>query len=440
MEKSTTDQQQQRRSQQIQRTAEEELKKRRERGKVAQREFRKRQAKASEHMRDENATLKAAIRSIAQAVRAEDRAELRKVIGEAAGAAGLDLVDYLGDYHGAGEMQERNGDATRQQEQEQEQQQEQHDTSRSSVDFVFGASRSLTDSSTGMVYEVTSSVQDEISASLVPSKQHIQSADDYIIADHMVEDDWFRQELSLLSPQLNSRLWFNPLDSIRIVDPPTDIIPYLGENKRSLGGLLVYACGKSTIELCRQATCTTIGYRQSRSAQRRLYGLIQHSRPMRNIRFIRAMAEVRLQFRDSGYGEGGNPAGDADSAELLQKLVEEDFRRRGVDTKVWWNAKQVERHVRMRLGTYEFARLNHALRYVSDDEIEVEGIRSTSGEWQRAWSEEAEEDLIPMIQLGKTLIKKLAESYICFGDGPRWKGDRIAATLLDLYPGGMGAI
>jgi hypothetical protein len=31
----------------------------------------------------------------------------------------------------------------------------------------------------------------------------------------------------------------------------------------------------------------------------------------------------------------------------------------------------------------------------------------------------------------RLLLKNLAESYICFGDGPRWRADRVYALFSD---------
>ncbi|KAF3064671.1 hypothetical protein GL218_02675 [Daldinia childiae] len=349
--------------------AEEELRRRRERGKIAQRAFRKRQSNTSRDKRSETQRLKEAISKIVRVARHDDRPELVKAIKEAAGATGLDedIVAQLCD--------ERDNQTKR---------------------IVKSSQPSPNiESSTGLGIDVQG-----IPPSIGARSGWILKSQDSTPLGRGTDIGW-------MSTRLDYGLWFDTSRFIRVDEPPSDIIPYLGKGMSTFAGRLFWACGELLLEQCRRAELYAhTNPRVAREAREVIWNMVQHSPPLHNVRYIIALAEARREFRDRGYIEGNNPAGEIDSAFILQEQVMNDYKSKGQDTTRWLSPMAVELELRRCLSLESSRQLDRVLQIW--DSNQVEG---------------------PLLDMIHSLIWKLAASYICFGDGPRWRVDRVLALF-----------
>ncbi|KAI0517500.1 hypothetical protein F5B22DRAFT_107936 [Xylaria bambusicola] len=209
-----------------------------------------------------------------------------------------------------------------------------------------------------------------------------------------------------LSPRFDYGIW------IDTPAPPAFIMPFLGEGRYTFRGHLYWACTEYLIALCRAITtpqspalwfsCQPGSCPTPQEAEDRVWTHIQHWPAVENVLMLQSIAEKQVYYRDYGYS-------DATCSELgacpLGGQVD--------DLDIWMSITDVEKHVRRQLGNDAFSRLERT--------IEVCCVRKS----QNAMSEE----LISVVRL---LMKNLAESFICFGDGPRWKTDAVSTLFKDM--------
>ncbi|OTA74930.1 hypothetical protein M434DRAFT_39119 [Hypoxylon sp. CO27-5] len=359
--------------------AEEELRRRRERGKLAQRAFRNRRGKkVSKDKHNEAQKLKVAIEAIARVARQDDRPELLQAIREAAEAtgSGLDLQNSTNGCH-KGDKDPRvagglslpllnAGDPTT---------------------VNQGASTSLTTTTQGG----SNCTGDFVGGRLNNQKMTACGT---------------RLGSEIVRPRLDYGLWFNTNRFMRMDSPPLDIVPYLGLGMTTFAGRIFWASGEYLLNLCRRAEAyADTNPSAAKDANEKIWSMVQHSPPLHNVRYIIALAEARREFRDRGYIEGNNPAGETDSAELLQEHVLADYRSRGDDATLWLSPRAVENELRKRLGWASYRSFEHALQL-----------------WDLKQAG-------PSIEVARSLIYTLASTFICFGDGPRWRTDRVSALF-----------
>ncbi|EMR67429.1 hypothetical protein UCREL1_5550 [Eutypa lata UCREL1] len=381
--------------------AEEELQRRRERGKLSQRAFRKRQSKASQDTREQNEKLKAAIEELVRVAGCNDRPELRKAIRNAALIAGVDARELDGpDDGGEGAVHFNNVDI---------------DTAAINVISIISG-------------------EPDPAITIGPPDFYPPTA---------AASSSSQQRRRPLSPRLDYGLWFEGTSFMRLVDPPLDIVPYLGEGMYTLAGRINWACTEYLVGVCRRvaaasslSACSTTGRSIDPEAALRgcaeIRRMVQHSPPLHDVRYVKAMAETRLDFRRRGYilvpkdssEDATACAGKRDSAARLQRQVERDYAARGQETHVWATPEDVAQHVRAQLGDKGFARLEDMLRYQDNSPritrppgyVDGDG-HSDDGMFGQTYA------------LLRLLIQNLAESFVCFGDGPRWRADRVAALF-----------
>lgn len=216
-----------------------------------------------------------------------------------------------------------------------------------------------------------------------------------------------RPDAGFMNPRSDYGLWFDTYRFMRIDDPPLDIVPYLGRGEATFAGRLFWACGEHLLDMCQKAEFyARANPRAAREANERIWNMVQHSPPLHNTRYIIALAEARREFRDRGYIEGNNPAGELDSAEVLQQHVLADYESRGQDMAGWLSPITVELELRKRLSREGSKRFEKALQL---------------------WDSKPTQN--PLGEVLQSLIQNLAFTFVCFGDGPRWRADRVSAIF-----------
>ncbi|TGJ79955.1 hypothetical protein E0Z10_g8795 [Xylaria hypoxylon] len=223
------------------------------------------------------------------------------------------------------------------------------------------------------------------------------------------------------SPRLDYGMWVDARRVVTIFEPPIGIIPFLGAGRYTFSGQLYWVCIEYLISLCRVVTtphspalwftCQQGGRLSPGEAETRLWTVLQHSPPVISVQMAQALAEAHREFRDHGYMNG-----DSQSGPLLRRQVEVACVDRR-DLSVWMTITELEKHVRRQLGAEAFSRLESAIAAsctASPSKAVDEDVRAV------------DEDVRTVVRL---LMKNLAESYTCFGDGPRWRVDAISALF-----------
>ncbi|KAI8949262.1 hypothetical protein F4801DRAFT_580656 [Xylaria longipes] len=383
------------------RSAEEELSHRRERGRQSQARFRKRQAQVSRETQAENERMKAAIADIVKAAAAGgDRPgpSLVNAIRAAADVADID-ASALGEGNDAADVVGRD------------------DTVVSSLTMPGGH-----DTFTATPPRVSENYRSKSPVNRPHGETWRSSAS---------------QSSGRLSPRLDYGIWIDSRRATRVSTPPHEIVPFLGSGRWTFAGQLYWACGDYMVSLCRLVTSPHtptpwFGDRSHspspREAEDRVWDLLQHSPPLRNVRLAQALAEAQCSYRDMGWIPGDSPAaaygdGPSDIGTLLRKEVEADYASRGHDLSAWMTIPQLEGHMRRQLGAAAFERLERAAVAVAI--VNSPTLRAVDDGGVVAVHDGDVRDIT------RLLIRNLAESYTCFGDGPRWKADRISALFTE---------
>ncbi|KAF7538197.1 hypothetical protein G7054_g3192 [Neopestalotiopsis clavispora] len=191
-------------------------------------------------------------------------------------------------------------------------------------------------------------------------------------------------------------MWLNPMRYIRIDKPPEDIVPYLGDAADTMAGRLFWAVMEHARSSCHHEH-HALG-REEFAASRNpcIRRMMQHSATLQAVShgLIKAMVEARLEYRHLGYISAEYAgAADPDTMRSLRRSVTAEFNSRNQDVNMWVDAIGVEARVRSFLGPDCFILLEKAAG------------RPEDGKSHQSLS---------------VAVDRLIESFICFGDGPRW--------------------
>lgn len=181
--------------------------------------------------------------------------------------------------------------------------------------------------------------------------------------------------------------------------PPEDIIPYLGARANTFAGILFWSLMDHSQNKCPR------GHNDPRAVIRR--GL-SHSSITQSwtMQFVFAMIEARLEYRTTGsISSKYASAADADLPAVICDQIKREYQSRGADPDRWLSSVGIEDRVKGMVGDDSFAMLEEAARGGGDDRLRYEL---------------------------QSVICKLHEHCICFGDGPRWHVDFIDRLFMDL--------
>lgn len=200
-------------------------------------------------------------------------------------------------------------------------------------------------------------------------------------------------------------MWLNPMRYMRVDDPPEDIIPYLGGGANSVAGKLFW-----TVMEHAKSECHHMHHPRDREAFNSnpcFRRMMEHSAVLTGIShaFLKAMVEARLEYRQLGYISAEYAsAAEFDTGLSMHYKVLEDYVMRGKDANLWLTPMTVEARARSILGSQGFALLEEATKQPENTTLS----RSVF-----------------------IVLNKLVETFICFGDGPRWGVQVVDDTLTD---------
>ncbi|KAI1824122.1 hypothetical protein F4861DRAFT_277298 [Xylaria intraflava] len=382
---------------------EDEVRRRRERGRLSQARFRKKQAQEWKETREENMKMKAALESIVRAAQRGNEPCIINAVRTAADVAGIDAS-------GLGER------------------------------VYKGVAREIADCETNAIIAASpNSLQLETSRRADQTEDG-DSSDTPFGPENSVNfpenhDDgrhWQCSTTTLTSrSQLLQSAHLDPrLDCVRFSPSPGPLqaSPPPRRIQHTFIGQLYYACTNYFIALCNLVTEPYAvtpwfedqpnPYPSQKEAENRLWSLMQHSVPLNGVCRARALAEAHREFLDTVYTEDDCNADMRRIDIQLRRLFEADLESRGFTSGTWMTIHGLEGHVRRRLGSEAFSRLEQAIEYYNTNP------RRTAAENSEACAE--------VRLIVRLLIRNLAESYCCFGDGPCWRVDSISALFSEM--------
>ncbi|KAJ0168969.1 hypothetical protein CTA2_5733 [Colletotrichum tanaceti] len=324
---------------------------RRERGVIAQREYRKRHASKVQKLQDENQKLKDVIAEIARA-----SSHGRRVLPEDLRAALFKARDLagIGD-DGVGQQ----GDARAEE-----------------VEQV----------------EAGPSLSPEQAAHPLASTAVVRRA---ATLEIKLPSDYQPPSDKRFSPRLDYGLWFDTDRIIRILDPPTDIVPYLGAGRHTLAGSIFWSTMDYTLDLWNS--------RSAPPAVRLLDRIFSQSRHVVDTGYLLSLTQSRVDFMRKGFMfRKLSEQFERNTMADLQRLISEDHKSRGLATKYWKTPEEVAWNILSQLTLGQAARFQAV----------VEGKGAPADE-----------------EMMRSMITWLAQNYVCFGEGPRWSNISISLGI-----------
>lgn len=294
------------------------MQRRRERGRRSQAGFRKRQAEASQRIKDQNSQLKRAIEKLVNTTRGDENPELLKSIFDVAEVAGVDVE----------RPSQSDSDAV--------QRMPKH------------ASKNL------HVRLVPVSGEDDVVISAV-TRDFIDKP------NHQANSDLSLSAPSSAPPQrLTCGLWLDNLHYMRISVPPDDIIPYLGPGSKTFAGILFWSLMDHGQKKCS---------RKHPDFPVLLTNALGHSKVTEDwpVRYIEAMIEARLEYKQTGsISQKYASAAEPDLPTVVRDRVIVDYHSRGIDPDLWISVMGIEKRVRRMVGDATFTVLEAAAKGEGD--------------------------------------------------------------------------
>lgn len=198
-----------------------------------------------------------------------------------------------------------------------------------------------------------------------------------------------------LTPRLDYGLWFDADRLIRVLEPPIDIMPYLGSGLHTLAGCIFWSTLNYTIDLWNS--------RSAPPATRNLDRIFNHSRHLTDRQYLLSLTQARVDYKQKGYMfRKLSDQFERSAMTDLHKLIRDDYENKGISAKYWKTPEEVAACVLDVMTPDEAARFQAV--------IEGKGTP-------------ADEELL------RPLIAWFAENFICFGNGPRWSAVFVSVGL-----------
>ncbi|KAM7193134.1 hypothetical protein V8F33_008006 [Rhypophila sp. PSN 637] len=330
-----------------------DLAQRRERGRMAQRAFRQRQITTIRDLKGRNQELVDAIEHVTRAAArfsridspsSYDRASLDTAIKEARSLAGLPPVG-----------QDDNRDDVIRVERDHwppisnslglDPTQPSIPTAKDSdVSSRDSSSPSQTVSVEDMVYQdfQNRTLQNNTRNQSLVTRQHNSNTNSYFTSQETSAPAITTATGGRISPRLTYGIWFEPDRFIRVINPPSDILPYLGPNINTLAGAIYWAglgygftVLKEVLRMRAQSASVASSLLQNSGSAsdllpivNRLFGhTIKAAGPDADAeQMLHDIIHARFTWRKQGYIPGDHPGADPEITSKLFSKVVEDFR------------------------------------------------------------------------------------------------------------------
>ncbi|CAH0018929.1 unnamed protein product [Clonostachys rhizophaga] len=190
----------------------------------------------------------------------------------------------------------------------------------------------------------------------------------------------------------------DPFHYMNISLPPEDIVPYLGAGSNTFAGRLFWFMLEHSQVRCENNHEEPIEFHQR---------IVGHSQAMEGVSlsFAQTMVEARLEHRRTGsIAAEIAPAAEIDLAMVICTRVQEEHEKKGDNMAQWMSCQAVEEHIQEILGEDTFTRL------------------------QVAFLENGHPFVKKKVE---KLYCKLYDTFVCFGDGPRWTIDTVNELIFE---------
>ncbi|KAK1724127.1 uncharacterized protein BDZ83DRAFT_563736, partial [Colletotrichum acutatum] len=188
------------------------------------------------------------------------------------------------------------------------------------------------------------------------------------------------------SPRLDYGLWVDTDRLIRILEPPLDIIPYLGPGMHTLAGCIFWSTMNYTVDLW--------DARPSPPAIKALDRMFSHSKQLTDRKYLLSLAQARIDYKNKGYMFRKLSDQFAERACVeIDQLVRDECEKKGRPSRYWKTPEEVAGNILNQITTDQAVRMQAV--------AEGKGTPS-DGEMMQA------------------LVGWLSQNFVCFGDGPRW--------------------
>ncbi|CAF3607573.1 unnamed protein product [Fusarium graminearum] len=273
-----------------------DLTRRRERGRRSQAAFRKRQAKSTQALTDQNCRLRNGVQLLLDEARGDERPEMLDILRDLADAADLNIPATL--------------------------------SSKASI-------------TTTKLTNTTPEGFDTFETSLVPSQ----------IIDIPLNLKTF-PAASTTQYRLDCSVWLDPLHYLRVSIPPQDLLPYIGPGAETFAGLLFWSVMEHS-----QSGCLRHDVVSNVKACLGHSSVTRDIKPTFIQTMARARIEYK---KTGSISQEHAVAGEDDLGLLLCKLVEDDYRSNGKDPNQWLSCVSIEKRIKRAIGDYRLGFLTLA--------------------------------------------------------------------------------
>ncbi|KAF6836538.1 hypothetical protein CPLU01_03573 [Colletotrichum plurivorum] len=198
-----------------------------------------------------------------------------------------------------------------------------------------------------------------------------------------------------MSPRLDYGLWVDPETLIRVIEPPVDIVPYLGGGMATLAGCIFWSAMNYTIDLWNSRTAPL--------SSKRLDYMFNHTKHLTDRHFLLSLAQARLDYKEKGFMYTKlTEQFERNAMSRLFELVKSDYEKQRQPSRWWKRPEEVAEAI--------VDQLNPSQRVRFQDVIDGNGTK-------------ADQDFM------RPLITWLSENFICFGDGPRWSSVFVSIAI-----------
>ncbi|KAL6920614.1 hypothetical protein FSHL1_004592 [Fusarium sambucinum] len=290
-----------------------DLTRRRERGRRSQAAFRKRQAKSTQALTEQNSRLRKSVQLLLDAARGDERPKMLNILRDLAVVADLNIPATL--------------------------------------------SCNEASESTNTLTEVIPESFNTFDTSLLPSNS----------IDIPPSWDTF-PTISNTRYRLDCSVWLDPLHYLRVSLPPQDLLPYLGRGAEKFAGLLFWSVMEHSQSVC--------SYHDAASIIETGLGHSTVTRDIKPA-FIQTMARARIEYKNTGsISQEHAVAGEDDLGLVLCKLVEDDYRSKGKDPNQWLSCVAIEKRIKRAIGGYRLDLLTLAANGQANSTLQslLEGV------------------------------------------------------------------
>ncbi|KXH34820.1 hypothetical protein CSAL01_00401 [Colletotrichum salicis] len=188
------------------------------------------------------------------------------------------------------------------------------------------------------------------------------------------------------SPRLDYGLWVDTDRLIRILEPPLDIVPYLGPGMHTLAGCIFWSTINYTVDLW--------DARPSPPAMKAMDRMFSHSKHLSDRNYLLSLAQARMDYKNKGYmfRKLSDQFAERACAETFE-LVRDECEKKGGPSRYWKTPQEIAGNILNEITT--------------DQAVRMQAVAEGKGTLSDG-------------QMMQALVSWLSQNFICFGDGPRW--------------------